>query len=204
MQTVVMMLVCFQALSACAASRVTPEQMIARAEAFRSAREAKQYDRARDFLADSALAWYESRRSNGVPIVLGQGPFDRWDEHFRSESTLGEWNTDSNTVWTIVIEWNDYYRLLERSDTTRYRLTYYFNDDGLITGYMVSAADANGLNSPRADRFAEFSEWAMENHPLEWEYLRPNGTFDPTGDRAERTRKLLNEWRQSVGLPPIW
>ena len=45
--------------------------------------------------------------------------------------------------------------------------------------------------------------WALEHHAEEWEYLRPGGSLDPTGDRAERTRVLVNEWRLEVGLQPV-
>ncbi len=187
-----------------AMSYPTPAEMIAAAEAYRSARDSGNYNTARQYLAPDARMWFEEKTGEGRRIVLDDGPYDRWDEHFESETSHGEWHADSNTIWTVVTEWNDYYRLLEREDTTRYRLTFYFSDNGLIEGYMVSSPDVNGLNTPRDDRFAEFKAWAEKHHPEEWEYLRPNATFDPTGDRAVRTRRLLNLWRESVGLKPIW
>ncbi|MBD3299658.1 MAG: hypothetical protein GF341_13460 [candidate division Zixibacteria bacterium] len=185
-------------------SQPSPAEMVAAAEAYRSARDSGDYPTARQYLVADARMWFEEKTGEGRPIVLGDGPYDRWDEHFESETSHGEWQADSNTIWTVVTEWNDYYRLLEREDTTRYRLTFYFADNGLIAGYKVSSADVNGLNAPRDDRFAEFKAWAEEHHPREWEYLRPDGIFDPTGDRAVRTRTLLNAWRESVGLEPIW
>lgn len=187
-----------------ASNDLSPSAMINMAESYRDARDSGDYEEARSYLAPDARMWYEEKRGEGRPIVLGHGPYDRWDQHFESETSLGPWMSDSDSVWTTVTEQNDYYRLLEREDTTRYRLTFYFNDDGLISGYLVSAADANGLNSPRIDRYREFAEWAREHYPDEWEYLRPDGNFDPTGDRAERTRELLNKWREAVGLEPIW
>ena len=177
--------------------------MIETITAFRDARDAGEYDQARRYLTDNARVWYEERYGNGYPVELGRGRYTTWDEHFRSESRLGDWQADSQSVWTVVTEMNDYYRLLERTDTSRYRLTYFFTDDGRIEGYMVSAISPEPLVQSRRDRFNEFREWARSNHSDEWEYLRPEGEFDPTGDRAERTRKLLNQWRESVGLPPI-
>ncbi|GAB4321703.1 MAG: hypothetical protein Kow0074_12700 [Candidatus Zixiibacteriota bacterium] len=200
----VLLLAGLMSVAGLATDTLSPEEMIEIAVSFREARDSGDYDTARKFLAVDARMWYEEKSGDGRPIVLGAGPYKQWDEHFGSETSIGPWQSEGNAIWTTVTENNDYYRLLERQDTTRYRLTFYFNDEGLITGYMVSAADANGLNSQRVDRYREFAEWAKRHYPDEWEYLRPNGTFDPAGDRAVRTRELLNKWRESVGLNPIW
>ena len=93
--------------------------------------------------------------------------------------------------------------LIERQDTPRYRITYFFDDHGKITGYMISAADPDHKAPPSVTRFDEFEAWVEANHPDEWDYLRPGGSLDPTGDRASRTRTLINQWRLSVGLPMI-
>ena len=189
---------------ACAGSRMSASRMVKTVESFRAARDAEDYEQARRYLADDALLWYEELSGDGLPIVLGDGPYKEWDSHFRSEFSLGAWQIGDSTLWAVAVEWNDYYRLLERTDTSRYRITYYFDDAGLISGYLISAAGVEGLTPPREDRFAEFAAWAQEHHFTEWEYLRPGGTFDPAGDRALRTRTLLNAWRETVGLEPIW
>ena len=43
----------------------------------------------------------------------------------------------------------------------------------------------------------EFKEWARANHPDELAYLMPKDRLDPTGDRPERWRVMLDEWRKS-------
>ena len=35
------------------------------------------------------------------------------------------------------------------------------------------------------------------------EDMLTDGKVDPTGDRPQRYRALLNTWRASVGMPPI-
>lgn len=106
-------------------------------------------------------------------------------------------------MWRVVEEFNEYYALIERQDTPRYRITYFFDDAGKIVGYMISAADPDHFGPPSVTRFEEIEAWAKANHPDEWEYLRPGGSLDPAGDRADRTRRLFNEWRVSVGLVPV-
>ena len=96
---------------------------------------------------------------------------------------------------------NDYFRLIEREDMPRYRLTYFLDDENRIEGYMISSADPGG--PPSVSRFDEVEAWALANHAEEWAYLRPGGNLDPTGDRAERTRVLINLWRVENGLPPV-
>ena len=68
---------------------------------------------------------------------------------------------------------------------------------------MISAAYPERERTPSVSRFEEIRAWAEQEHPEEWAYLRPGGLLDPTGDRAERTRALLNVWRAEVGLEPI-
>jgi hypothetical protein len=110
---------------------------------------------------------------------------------------------EGNTVWAIASESNDYYRLTERKDTPTYRITYYFDDEGLIEGYLISDAHPEKPSPPKQSREEEFEKWAAETYPDEWHYLRPEGKLDPSEDRAERTRALLVEWRAAVGLPPL-
>ena len=177
--------------------------MIEKIESFRAAREAGNYEAAEFFLAADAHVWFEKREGEGTPLQMGYGPYKNWDEHFNSKGTVGEWTVEDNTVWAVANEWNEYYALIERQDTGQYRVTYYFNSDGAIEGYMISAAYPDKPSKPSLDRFEEIEAWANENHQQEWEYLRPGGKLDPTGDRAPRTRKLINLWREEVGLSEI-
>lgn len=177
--------------------------LVATVEAFRAARDAGDNDLARSFLSDDPRVWYEKHEGPGDPLKLGAGRYAVWDKHFNGRSELGSWTVDGNSVWAVAEETNDYFRLLEREDISRYRITYFFDGEGRIEGYLISAAEPDTPSPPRNDRFEEFEAWARANHPEEWDYLRPGGKLDPTGDRAPRTRLLLEAWRREVGLPPL-
>jgi predicted enzyme related to lactoylglutathione lyase len=177
--------------------------LIERVNAFRAARDAGDHELARGFLSDSPRVWYDSREGEGYPLKLGAGRWKSWDEHFNGSSELGPWTVEANSVWALARETNDYFRLLERADVSRYRITYFFDGEGKIEGYMISAAHPGQPSSPRRDRFEEFEDWVGVNHPQEWEYLRPGGELNPTGDRAPRTRLLLEAWRKEAGLPVL-
>ena len=172
-------------------------------ESFRAARKGGDLDAARSYLADDPRVWYDAKEGEGNAWNLAGGRYKQWDTHFRSDSNPGPWHVEDSTVWRVVEEWNDYYSLIERQDTPRYRITYFFDDDGKIKGYMISAADPDQVSAPSVTRFDEVQAWAKANHPDEWEYLRLGGSLDPTDDRAERTRTLINKWRLSVGLPKV-
>jgi hypothetical protein len=172
-------------------------------ESFRAARSAGDLDEARTYLGDDPRVWYGAREGAGSSWTLGAGRWKTWDTHFNGESVYGPWHVEDGRVWAVVEEMNDYFRLIERRDTPRYRITYFMEEDGRIGGYMISAADPDAPDTPMDSRFDEFEAWAMAEAPDEWEYLRPGGSLDPTGDRARRTRALANRWRASVGLPPI-
>ncbi len=172
-------------------------------ESFRAARKAGDQEKARSYLSDDPRVWYDAKEGEGSPWKLGAGRYKQWDTHFRGKSELGPWHVDGDTIWTMVEEMNDYFRLIERQDMPRYRITYFFDEQDRILGYMISAADPDAPSSPMVSRYEEFEAWALANEAEEWEYLRPGGSLDPTGDRAERTRVLANRWRASVNLPAI-
>lgn len=176
---------------------------IAVVEAYRTALDAGDHDSARRLLAEDPRVWYGAREGEGEPLRLEGGRWRTWDDHFNSRGRVGPWTVEQRTVWTVVEETNDYFRLLEREDIPRYRLTYFLDEHDRIEGYSISAADPDRPKPPRRDRFDEFETWAKANHPDEWAYLRPGGELDPTGDRAPRTRRLLELWRAEVGLPPL-
>ena len=123
---------------------------------------------------------------------------------------VGEWHVEGGSggggarsggarVWADVAETNDYFRLTEASGS-RWRGTYYLDAAGRITGFMVSGVP--GWKNDRGRRDA-FQVWAREQRPDEAEYLMPGGSIDPTGDRPERMRALLEAWRRESGLPPV-
>ena len=179
------------------------DQRISTVESFHAARKAGDLDLARSYLSADPRVWYDSKEGEGSVWKLGGGRYKQWDTHFRGKSELGPWHVESGTLWAVAEEMNDYFRLIERQDMPRYRITYFFDDQDRISGYMISAADPDAPSSPMVSRYEEFETWAFANDPEEWEYLRPGGSLDPTGDRAERTRVLANRWRASVNLPPI-
>jgi hypothetical protein len=165
-------------------------------EAFRSACSEGDFASARQLQSSDPRVWYERREGPGEPWTLGGGTWDAWDRHFRSSSTPGPWRIEGSAVVADVTEINDDYRLAERG-AQRHRLTYFLDDEGKLSGLMVS-----GLPSPDGrGRRDEFLAWARANEPMELDYLMPGARIDPTGDRAPRARALLERWRRSAGLP---
>lgn len=178
-------------------------KLVEKVEAFRAVRKAGKIEEAQRYLTDDPRVWFDKKEGEGKPMKLGFGPYHHWDEEFHSHGEHGPWKVEGNTVWAIATEINDYYRLVERKDTPTYRITYFFNDKGLIEGYLISDAHPGEPSPPKQSREEEFKKWAQETYPEEWHYLRPEGKLDPSEDRAERTRALLVEWRSVVGLPPL-
>jgi hypothetical protein len=170
------------------------------AEAFTAAREAGDLETARSYLGSDPRFWYDSREGVGDPMQVEEGGrWAAWDAEFRSAGEIIQWEVDSDWVASIHSEMNDYFRLIERNGAW-YRKTWFFGPDGKIEGAMISGWE----DAPRTkDMGDEFAKWAAATRPAEWDYLRPGGSLDPTDDRAERTRKLLNTWRKDVGLPHL-
>ncbi len=187
-------------MAAWAGCASTSQQRIDTVKAYREARAAGDHAAARAMLGDDPRVWFESREGPGRPLdPEGKDLYREWDLYFRSKGEDLRWETAPDSVSVIRSEMNDYFRLIERNGSW-YRMTYFFDERGRIEGYMVSGCDDAPVT---VDRFKEFEAWAIATHPEEWEYLRPGGRLDPTGDRALRTRGLLNEWRRSIGLAPI-
>jgi len=171
---------------------------IAAVKTFRGALQRKDYDSARAMMSDDPRRWWEQREGDGAPWTIGgRGRWADWDEHFRSRGEPVRWSIEGDAVTLIVRESNDYYELTERGpQLTRY--VYYLDDDGRIGGLLISGDVEGAVRDPgRAD---EFTAWLKAEHPDEYDYLRPGGEIDPTGDRAERTRAMLERWRASAGL----
>lgn len=170
---------------------------------FRAARAEHDWADARAFLSEDPRRWWGQHEGDGSPWRLQKGGrWKEWDQHFHGSSVPGSWHIspDGLEVWAVFAEINDYYRLTERG-YQHHRQTYFFDDFGLITGLLISSEpEIPGTPAGRAD---EFATWGAANHQEEWAYLRPGGKIDPTGDRSERTRRLLELWRAEIGLPPI-
>jgi hypothetical protein len=183
-------------LGACRTS-APPGDLVHRASAFWAAREAGDLDRARAMQSDDPRTWWEHREGPGEAWTLGEGRWKAWDTHFRGRSAPGPWRVEGMSVTSVVDEINDYYRLTERGPQP-YRLTYFFDPDGRISGELIASEPSN---SPGSEK--EFQAWAVAHEPDEYAYLRPGGRIDPTGDRGPRTRALLERWRKATGRPAL-
>lgn len=169
-------------------------------ESFRDALAEDDLESARRWLAEDPRVWWGTRTGEGSPWILGQGRWKAWDEHFRGEGRALGWTARGDTVTSVIVETNDYYRLTERGPE-RHRRTYFLDDRGRITGTMISSIEEEG--DGRDGRADEFDAWLRERYPEEYVDLRPGGEIDPTGTRAARTRAFLEEWRREVGLPTL-
>jgi hypothetical protein len=179
------------ALAGCASSR-----MIGRVQAYRAAHEHGDIAAERALLSKDARIWYEQRTGEGEPLTAGRtGRYAHWDEFFHSKTDLREWSVSGNAVSATVYETNDFYQLLEWTPIP-YRMTWWLDDSGRISGAMVQSGKGKATS-----RMQEFREWAKSNRPEELEYLMPNGRIDPTGDRPERWKAILTEWRSLSTTP---
>jgi len=155
-------------------------------------------DAAAPMLSAHPRVWYEERSGEGEAWEPSSDRWGEWDDHFRSRSEYRDWKEEGRSVSVTAWETNDFYLLLERGSQPT-RLTWFFDEDGRIEGFLVTSRGMGQFPGRRA----EFKAWAREHRPEELEYLEPGGRIDPTGDRAPRYRMLLNEWRENVGLEPI-
>ena len=173
--------------------------LVSVALAFRASIESGDYDTARRMMTHAPRRWFEEREGPGMQWNIGpkSGPWAEWDTHFRSESEELQWEAGPGTATLVLRETNDYFRLLERGWVTN-EIIYYFDAAGRIDGLLIRAT---GDRPP--GRTDEFLVWARTHDPDELSYLMPNGDVDPSADRPQRYRALLNRWRESAGLAPI-
>lgn len=182
-------------IAAACASSSSP---LARVQAYREAHARGDLQAERRFLAPDARVWYEQKSGGGDPLTAGNsGRYQHWDEFFHSQSEMRDWTTNGNAVTATVHETNDFYRLLDWHPQP-YRMTWWVNEQGQISGALIQSTPGKA-----ASRLPEFREWAKANHPEELESLMPGGKIDPTGDRPERFKRILIEWRSAAGLPAV-
>lgn len=164
-------------------------------DAYRAAKKRGDLASAAGYLIDDARVWFGKKEGPGKPLRPHGGPYAQWDAEFRSTSTRDEIRVRGNAVSYVVTEINDFYRLID-GVAGKYRLTYYFADNGKITGRLVQGLSSDSVRPP--DRRCEFEQWAAKKYPglLDAEEMKiPN--------QPRRWRSLLTEWRAEVGLPPI-
>ena len=173
---------------------------VAKVEQFRELVRAGNYEAARGMMTEDPRRWFRQREGAGRAWRIGpgkKGPWAAWDEHMRSQTEHLRWETGDGYARSVFRETNDYFRLLERGWVTT-TSTYFFDSAGKIEGKLIAAA---GERHP--GRTDDFVAWAKANDPAEFDYLEPGGEIDPSGDRPQRYRTLLNRWRKAAGLPPI-
>jgi hypothetical protein len=147
------------------------------------------------YVVPGARMWFDKREGAGVPL-LG-GPWRHWDLYFHGHTRFTNWESHDHVVTAIGHETNDYYRLLDWKPAP-FRMTWWLDGAGKITGVLLEPTAGKS-----ASRLDDFRAWVKQKHPDELEYLMPGGNFDPTGDRPERWRALLLEWRREAGLPSV-
>lgn len=162
---------------------------------FRAARERGDSAAAEAFVAPGARIWFETRDGAGEPFGSGGGSWDRWDHYFHSHTTLTDWTERDGTVTAVAHETNDFMKLLDWQPAA-YTVTYSFDGSRRIVGVLIKSLPGRSVN-----RLPEFKEWAARHHPDELAYLMPNGKLDPTGDRPERWRAILEDWRRGERPP---
>ncbi len=167
---------------------------------FQAARQRGDLVKARALLAPDPRIWFdmEERKGPGEPWKLEEGDWDRWDRFFHSATTYSDWKSGADRVTAIGREINDYYRLLDW-EPKPLALAWWFDSSGNIAGFLFHAV----ADAPTHSRLAEFKEWAKKNRPEELAHLMPKGRIDPSGDRPERWRAILIEWRKAAGLPAV-
>lgn len=173
---------------------------VAKVEKFRELVREGKYEAALGMMTDDPRRWFHQREGEGQAWRIGpgkKGPWAAWDEHLRSQTEHLRWETGEGYARSVFRETNDYFRLLERGWVTT-TATYFFDNAGKIEGKLIAAA---GKREP--GRTDDFVAWAKAIDPTEFKYLEPGGEIDPSGDRPQRYRTLLNRWRKAEGLEPI-
>ncbi|HEY4640776.1 MAG TPA: hypothetical protein VII75_05485 [Thermoanaerobaculia bacterium] len=168
----------------------TTSPQIETVKAFRTARERGNDAEMLKYLAPDARMWWGQREGAGSPLGTNER-WHHWDVFFHGHSELYDWKVDGNVVTAMGRETNDFYRLTKWTPPP-FRNTWWLDDQGRITAILFEPLGKS------TSRFDEVKAWAKEHHPGELAYLMPKGEIDPTADRPERWKTLLEEWRRST------
>lgn len=185
----------------CAATASAQDQdLVDRAQEFRTHLELEHYDMASAMMASDARRWQGAREGDGRSWSVGADTPDAWagwHDHFATTRTEFEWREEDQSAIARFEETSEYYQLLERPAATT-EIGYYFNDDGLIDGLLIRQGDDTdqGLTD-------EFLSWARALDEHEIDHLMPGGQINPTGNHPPRFRALLDAWRADTGRSPI-
>ena len=179
-----MMLIAAALLVACI--EWTPELVV---RTYTEARERGDRETAAAVVAPDAKIWFGKKEGAGEPFGA-KSNWEHWDEFFHSRATYSDWKHDGNKVSALVHESNDFYTMLEWKPIP-YRLTW------TVDGQFIREVLLEPQPGKPVSRLDEVKAWALRHHPDELAYLMPKGRIDPTGDRAERWTKLLEEWRRT-------
>lgn len=173
--------------------------LIRRVQEFHEARKRKDYETAQKYLSADARVWFEKKEGAGAPWTLKGGRWAHWDGYFNGRTEYSDWKVEGSMVTCTANETNDYYRLLDWHPWPM-RFTWWFNESDKLTGFLIQSLRGSGTTRSRLE---EFKKWAALHRPEELRHLMPEGEIDPTGDRPQRWRRILIEWRKAAGLPPV-
>jgi len=79
------------------------------------------------------------------------GRWSHWDKFFKSSKEYGTFSQDSNAVSVVVIETNDFYKLIEAKPRP-VRLTWWLDADNRIEGQLIKSM-ADSTFTDRQDEF---------------------------------------------------
>lgn len=169
-----------------------------RVVSYLEARDRKDRDAQSEFYAKESRIWFGEKKGEGRLRSSGKGPWSDWDDFFNSETAYLSFGVDGRTVAVVMLESNDFYKLIDRP-ASKIRVTYEFDPDGFVTGTVVQAI----RDEPIVDRLDEFRAWAAAKHPERLAYLMPDDEISPELEKAKVWKQLLLEWRGDVGLPAV-
>lgn len=163
----------------------------------------KNADRSSDadtLFAEKARIWFETKDGEGKEFNRGKaGPWAEWDKFFNAKKLDQNIKAYPDSVVVLESEQNDFYLLIERQPKPM-AITYYFDENGKISGKMVVGIKT--IPAP-TDRFDEAVSWLRTEHPDDLKLLMPDNEIVPNLENAVLWKQRLNEWRTAIKLDTI-